>query len=43
MPRNANQTVTWNSSNTAVATVSSTGLVTPLTAGSATITASTVN
>ena len=39
-PSNAtNQNVTWSSNNTAVATVSSTGLVTGVTAGIATITA----
>ena len=43
-PTNAtNQAVTWKSSNTAVATVSSTGLVTCLTAGNATITVTTVD
>ncbi len=41
-PANAsNQSVTWSSSNTAVATVNSTGLVTALTAGTATITVTT--
>ena len=37
----ADKSVTWTSSNTAVATVSSTGLVTALTAGTATISAKT--
>jgi glycosidase len=42
LPSNAsNKTVTYSSSNTAVATVSSTGLVTGVSAGSATITATT--
>lgn len=36
---NANTAVTWTSSNTAVATVSSTGVVTPLTAGTTQIVA----
>ncbi|HTJ53703.1 MAG TPA: Ig-like domain-containing protein [Cyclobacteriaceae bacterium] len=41
-PSNAtNQNVTWSSSNTAVATVSTTGLVTGVAAGSATITVTT--
>ncbi len=43
-PANAtNQSVTWTSGNTAVATVSSTGLVTGVAAGSATITVKTVD
>ena len=41
-PSNATiKTVTWKSSNTAVATVSNTGLVTPVAAGNATITVTT--
>ncbi len=44
LPTNAsNQNVTWSSSNSAVASVSSTGLVTALTAGSANITVTTVS
>ncbi|MBT1685934.1 alpha-amylase family glycosyl hydrolase [Dawidia soli] len=43
-PANAtNQSVTWASSNTAVATVNSSGLVTGVSTGSATITATTVS
>jgi hypothetical protein len=43
-PSNAtNPTLVWASSNTAVATVSSTGLVTGITAGNATITATTTD
>ncbi|WP_421876726.1 Ig-like domain-containing protein [Marinoscillum sp.] len=43
-PTNAsNQNVTWSSSNSSVATVNSSGLVTGVTAGSATITATTVD
>ncbi|MDE6050020.1 MAG: Ig-like domain-containing protein [Paramuribaculum sp.] len=43
-PENAtDKTVTWSSSNEAVATVSATGLVTAIKAGTATITASTAN
>jgi uncharacterized protein YjdB/glycosidase len=43
-PANAtNQSVTWTSSNTAVATVSATGLVTGVAAGTATITAKTAD
>ena len=43
-PANAyNKAVTWSSSNTAVATVSSTGLVTAVKAGTATITVKTVD
>jgi uncharacterized protein YjdB len=43
-PNNAaDKTVTWSSSNTAVATVSSSGVVTAIAAGTATITARTVN
>lgn len=38
----ANRTVTWSTSSATVATVSNTGLVTPLTAGSVTITATSV-
>ena len=38
-----NQNVTWSSSNTSVATVSSTGLVTGVSTGSATITATTAD
>lgn len=42
LPSNAtNKTVTWSSSNTAIATVSSTGIVTGVAVGSATITATT--
>jgi endoglucanase len=42
LPTNAtNKTVTWSSSNTAIATVSSAGLVTGVTAGTATITVTT--
>ena len=41
-PANAtNKAVTWSSSNTGVATVSSSGLVTPISSGTATITATT--
>ena len=44
LPDNAdNQAVTWSSSNTAVATVDSNGLVTGIAQGSATITATTVD
>lgn len=44
LPANAtNKSVTWTTSNAAFATVSSTGLVTGVTAGSATITATTVD
>jgi len=44
LPNNAaNRTVTWSSSNTTVATVSTTGLVTARAVGTATITARTVN
>jgi pectate lyase len=43
-PANAtNQSVSWNSNNTAVATVNASGLVTALAAGSATITVTTVD
>ena len=43
-PSNAtNQSVTWSSSNTSVATVSSGGLVTAVSAGTATITATSVS
>ena len=42
-PTNAINTITWSSSNTAVATVSTTGLVTARVAGTATITARTIN
>lgn len=43
-PSNAtNKNVTWSSSNTSVATVNSTGLVTAVAAGSATITVTTVD
>ena len=43
-PSNAtNKAVTWSSSNTAVATVNTTGLVTGITVGSATITVTTQN
>ncbi len=43
-PSNAtNQNVTWNSSNTAVATVSSTGMVTGVAVGTATITVKTAD
>jgi len=43
-PSNAtNQNVTWSSSNTAIATVSATGLVTAVAAGTATITVKTVD
>lgn len=43
-PSNAsNQSVTWSSSNTAVATVSATGLVTGIAAGTATITVKTAD
>jgi O-glycosyl hydrolase len=43
-PSNAsNMSVTWSSSNTAVATVNSTGLVTGITQGTATITVTTVS
>lgn len=38
----ANRAVTWESSNTAIATVSNTGVVTPIAAGSVTITATSV-
>jgi len=43
MPTNAPQSVTWSSSNSAVASVSSAGLVTGKTEGMATITATTVD
>ncbi len=44
LPSNASNTgVTWSSNNTAVATVNSTGLVTGVSQGTATITATTVN
>ncbi|KAK3582387.1 hypothetical protein CHS0354_023931 [Potamilus streckersoni] len=39
LPENALKSVTWRSSNTAVATVSETGLITPVSAGSVNITA----
>ena len=42
-PVNANPAVTWSSSNTAIATVSATGVVTTHAAGKATITAKTIN
>lgn len=42
-PSNASQSVTWSSSNTSVATVSSTGKVTAIQAGTATITVRTSN
>jgi endoglucanase len=43
-PNNAtNKAITWSSSNTAVATVSSSGRITSLTAGTATITATTTD
>ena len=42
-PNNANQKVTWSSNNKAVATVSSGGVVKGIKAGTATITARTVN
>ena len=43
LPSDASQSVTWSSSNTSVATVSTSGKVTAVTAGSATITARTSN
>ena len=43
LPQGANQTVTWTSSNTAVATVSAAGVVTGRSQGTAVITATTVN
>lgn len=43
LPVGSNQNVTWNSSNTNVATVSSSGLVTSVGGGSATITVATVD
>ncbi len=44
LPSNAtNKSVTWSSSNAAIATVNSTGLVTAVAAGSATITVTTVS
>jgi uncharacterized protein YjdB len=43
MPTNADQTVTWNSSNEAVAAVDSSGVVTALSVGTARISAVTVN
>jgi endoglucanase len=43
LPSNANQAVTWSSGNTAIATVSSTGLVTGIAEGSATITVTTAD
>jgi len=42
-PSNATNAVTWSSSNETVATVSSTGLVTAITAGTATITVTAAN
>jgi uncharacterized protein YjdB len=42
-PGATNPTITWSSSNTGVATVSSTGLVTGVSAGTATITATTAD
>ena len=42
-PSGANQSVTWSSSNTGIATVNSSGLVTGVAAGNATITATTTN
>ena len=42
-PKNANQKVTWSSSNSSVATVSDNGLVTAIGEGSATITAKTID
>lgn len=44
LPQNASdKTITWSSNNSSVATVSSTGLVTAKNAGTATITAKTIN
>ena len=40
-PTGANQSVTWSSSNTSIATVSTTGLVTPIAAGTVSVTATT--
>lgn len=42
-PSNATETVTWTSSNNAVATVSATGLISAISAGTATITATSNN
>lgn len=41
-PANANQAVTWSSSNETIATVDNTGLVTAIAEGTATITAASV-
>ena len=43
LPSNASQTVTWSSSDEAVATVSQSGSVTPIQKGTAKITATTTN